>query len=143
MGEIFALIKKEKSNTKKADLLRQYDSPVLRGILELAYDARLTWALPEGRPPFSKLEKSFDAQGHLYSEMRRMYLFLVGEKSKNLTGMRREQLFVNLLEELDPDDAELILECKERKITGVSKKLVLDTFDNFLNDEVNRPRKAG
>lgn len=113
----------------------------MRGLLELAYDDRLKWALPEGKPPYKPLEKSMDAQGYLLSEMRRMYLFLEGG-NPNLTAMRREQLFVSLLEEIDPDDAELLLECKERKIPGVTKKLVLDTFPDFLTDPINRPQKA-
>ena len=139
MGEIFALIKKEKSTKAKAELLQKYDSPTLRGLLELAYDSRLKWALPEGNPPYTPLEKSMDAQGHLLVEMRRMYLFLEGGH-KNLTNLRREQLFVNLLEEIDCDDAKLLLECKARKIEGVPKKLVLDTFKDFLIDPTNRPK---
>lgn len=140
MGEIFALIKKEKSTKAKADLLRKYDSKILRGILELAYDVRVEWALPEGMPPYKPLEKSMDAQGYLLAEMRRMYLFLKNG-NPNLTALRREQLFISLLEEIDCDDAALIVECKNRKIEGVPKKLVLDTFPDFLTDDQNRPPK--
>jgi hypothetical protein len=104
MGEIIIEIRKEKSKKKKVDLLKFYDHPVLRGMLELAYDNRLVWALPEGNPPYTPLEKSFDAQGHLYSDMRRMYIFLEGGH-KTIKPLRRESIFVNLLEELDCDDA--------------------------------------
>lgn len=139
MGEIFALVKQEKTNKKKSEILRQYDCPTLRGLLELAYDNRLKWALPEGNPPYKPLDKSMDAQGYLLSEMRRMYLFLEGGH-KTLTPMRREQLFVSLLEEIDCDDAKLLLECKNRKIEGVPRKLVLETFPDFLTDSLNRPK---
>ena len=99
IGEIVKQIQAEKTNPKKVALLQQHDSPSLRGIMELAYDKRIVWALPEGEPPYTPLDKSFDAQGHLYSEMRRMYLFLEGG-NPNLKPLRREQIFVNMLEEL-------------------------------------------
>jgi hypothetical protein len=97
----------------------------------------LVWALPEGNPPYTPLEKSFDAQGHLYSDMRRMYIFLEGGH-KTIKPLRRESIFVNLLEELDCDDAALLLECKARKIAGVPKKVVQEAFPDFLIDEANK-----
>jgi len=136
MGEIIIEVRKEKSKKKKVDLLKFYDHPVLRGMLELAYDNRLNWALPEGNPPYKALEKSFDAQGHLYADMRRMYIFLEGGH-KTIKPLRREAIFVNMLEELDCDDAALLLECKARKIAGVPKKIVQEAFPDFLIDESN------
>lgn len=137
LGEIVKEIKEAKTPAKKIDLLRKNDSPSLRGIFELTYDNRITWALPEGNPPYEPLDKSFDNQGMLYSEMRRMYLFLEGGNNA-LKPLRREQIFVNMLEELDPDDALLILEAKSRKIKGVSKKVVKEAFPDFLIDEANK-----
>jgi hypothetical protein len=136
IGEIFQDIEKEKVKNRKIDILRAKDSKVLRGMLELAYDNKIEWALPEGRPPYTPLVKSMDAQGHLYPEMRRMYLYLKGGND-NLKPLRREQIFVRTLEELDCDDAELLLQCKERKIKGCTKKLVQEAFPNFLNDPAN------
>lgn len=137
IGEIIQLVKKEKAKKAKIEILREYDVPALRGMFQLAYDKKLTWALPEGNPPFEKLDKSFDAQGHLYAEMRRMYLFIEGGH-KTLKPLRREQIFVNMLEELDPDDADVLLEAKARKIAGVTKKLVQEAWPGFLADEINK-----
>ena len=127
LGEIVKEIQAEKTNPQKVKLLQKHDSPSLRGIMELAYDSRITWALPEGTPPYTPLDKTFDAQGHLYSEMRRMYLFLEGGND-NLKPLRREQIFVNMIEELDPDDAELLIACKSRKIKGISKKVAMEAY---------------
>lgn len=137
LGEIIKEITAEKTNPQKVKKLQQFDVPALRGIFELAYDKKLTWALPEGNPPYKPLDKSFDAQGHLYSELRRMYLFIEGG-NPNLKPLRREQIFVNMLEELDPDDAELVLACKARKIKGISKKVVQEAYPGFLADDANK-----
>jgi hypothetical protein len=137
IGEIIQEVQKEKSKKNKIALLRQYEVPALRGMFELAYDKKLVWALPEGNPPYTPLDKSFDAQGHLYAEMRRMYLFIEGG-NPNLKPLRREQIFVNMLEELDCDDAAALLEVKARKITGITKKLVQEAWPGFLSDEINK-----
>jgi len=136
MGEIILEIRKEKSKAKKIELLRFYDHPVLRGMMELAYDERLTWALPEGVPPYTPLAKSMDAQGHLYADMRRMYIFLEGGH-KTIKPLRRESIFVTMLEELDPDDAALLCEVKNRSVKGVTKQMVKEAFPDFLIDPAN------
>ena len=135
IGEIIKEVKDAKSVGEKIRILQREDNRELRGILELTYDNRLTWALPEGNPPYKPLDKSFDNQGMFYSEMRRMYIFLEGKS--NLTQGRREQLFIEILEQLDPDDSSLLIEAKDRKIKGVSKKIVKQAYDDFLTDPSN------
>ena len=106
------------------------------GLYELCYDNRLKWQLPEGNPPYKPLDKSMDAQGHLYVEMKRMYLFIEG--LNNAHQSKREQIFVRMLEEIDPDDALLLLEVKNRKIKGVSKKIIKQAFPGFLDEPENQ-----
>ena len=120
----------------KVALLQKNDSRELRGLFELAYDNRLKWALPEGNPPYEPLDKSMDNQGMFYSEMRRMYVFLEGKA--NITQAKREQMFVQILETLDPDDAKLLIEVKDRKIKGCSKATVKQAFPDFLNEPENQ-----
>ena len=135
IGEIIKEVKDAKSVGEKIRILQREDNRELRGLLELTYDNRLTWALPEGNPPYKPLDKSFDNQGMLYSEMRRMYIFLEGKS--NVNQARREQLFIEILEQLDPDDAALLIEAKDRKIKGVSKNVIKQAYDDFLTDPAN------
>ena len=136
LGEIISDVKDAKSVGEKIKVLQKHDSRELRGLFELAYDNRIKWALPEGNPPYQPLDKSMDQQGMMYSEMRRMYVFLEGKA--NVTQARREQMFVQLLETVDPDDAKLLIEVKDRKIKGCSKATVKQAFTDFLNDEANQ-----
>lgn len=136
IGEIIKEVKEAKSVGEKIRILQREDNRELRGLLELTYDNRLTWALPEGNPPYKPLDKSFDNQGMFYSEMRRMYIFLEGKA--NVSQPRREQLFIEILEQLDPDDAAVLIEAKDRKIKGVSKNIVKQAYDDFLTDPANQ-----
>lgn len=135
IGEIIKEVKEAKSVGEKIRILQREDNRELRGLLELTYDNRLTWALPEGNPPYKPLDKSFDNQGMFYSEMRRMYVFLEGKS--NVSKARREQLFIEILEQLDPDDAAVLIEAKDRKIKGVSKNVIKQAYDDFLTDPAN------
>ena len=65
-----------------------------------------------------------------------MYVFLEGKA--NVSQIRREQMFIELLEMVDPDDALLLLEAKARKIKGVSKKVIKDAYPDFLDDPQNQ-----
>lgn len=136
LAEIVNEVKKAKSVGQKVKILQDQQNKELLGLFELCYDNRLTWQLPEGNPPYRPLAKSMDAQGHLYVEMKRMYIFLQGLNKVNQA--KREQIFVRMLEEIDPDDASLLLEIKSRKIKGVSKKVIKQAFPGFLDEPENQ-----
>lgn len=82
--------------------------PVLAGM----FHPDVSWELPDGDPPYKKSEA--DVPAMLHQEARRLYLFWKNG-NPNLSPMRRETLFINLLESLNDDDAKLILACKARK----------------------------
>ena len=139
IAEIFNEVKKAKSVNQKIKILHDHEEThgkEIKGMFELTYDNRLQWDLPEGNPPYKPLDKSMDCQGNLIQDMRRMPLFLKG--LNNLNAMKREQLFVRMLEEIDPDDALLLLEAKARKIKGISKKTVKQAYPGFLDDPANQ-----
>lgn len=127
-------LKKAASGKTKADkqkMLRNAveAAPQVMTILKYMFKDGIVFNLPEGAPPFRGAEKREDLQGQLYGDLRKIRNFMQGE-NPNMTALRREQLFVQLLESLDPDDAQLIIAMKDKKspYSGLTKKLVLDTF---------------
>ena len=60
-----------------------------------------------------------------------MYIFLPETNAKRT---RKEQLFIELLEVLDPDDAELLIAMKDRKMPyeNITEDLVRKTFPDLL-----------
>jgi hypothetical protein len=112
--------------------LRQNNSVALESMLRGAYDPKIVWLLPEGAPPY-KTNDLVDQQHRLYTEARKLYLFIEGG-NPNLKQLRREALFIELLETLDPEDAKLLLSVKEKHIPypGVTKEVVAKAFPNIL-----------
>ena len=51
-----------------------------------------------------------------------------------MNQVKRESLFISLLETIHPKDAELFLEAKDKnlKYKGITKKLVMDAFPNLI-----------
>lgn len=99
---------------QQAEFLRNNDSPILRQIIEYALSPDIKWALPEGAPPF-KYADDINTHGMLYSQARKLYLFVEGGNN-NLNKFKREQLFIQVLESVHPADADLIIAAKDKKI---------------------------
>ena len=118
----------------------------LMQVLHATFHPEVKFLLPEGAPNFKKLDKSVDAQGTLYREAKKLYLFIDG-LSPNVHQLKRETMFVQLLEALDPDDADLVLGMKDKKMiySGITYDLVAKTFPGFLpeqkEEEKNDKRK--
>jgi len=127
--------------TKKADkiaILQKNSSAQLKQVLGMTYDPRVVWLLPEGEPPYKPMDKASDQESGLFSEVRKLYLFVKGDSptQRNLKPLRREQLFINMLESIDPDDAKVLLAMKEGKLPykGLTRALVAEAFPTISKD---------
>jgi hypothetical protein len=75
--------------------------------------------------------------GHnrLPKEIRKFQYFL---PNNGLNVVRRERIFIDLLESLDPEEAKLVLMIKDKKITykGITRKLVEEALpDLFVGEQ--------
>ena len=132
--QIFEQAAALKTVQEKIDFLRAQQSPALLTILKYAYDPKLVWDLPDGAPPYKPC--IYPAQEmRLMSEVRRLYLFVKGG-NPNLTKIKREALYIELLESIHPQDAELLNSIKEKKIPykGITAKLVKEAFPSLIED---------
>lgn len=135
ISEILAQTSKLRAKQAKVDYLRENASGPLYQILKYTFDPRIVWALPEGVPPYKPTE-AIDVQARLYQEARRLYLFVEGGND-NLNPIRRETLFIQLLESIDPDDAKLIASIKDKKMPykGIDEALIKEAFPGLLEQD--------
>jgi len=65
----------------------------------------------------------------MYTEARRLYLFIEGG-NPNLTQLKRESMFIDLLQSISPDDAKLLVAAKDKKLPyeGLTSATVLKAF---------------
>lgn len=132
IGEIIEHACKLKGEDTKIAWLRQNDSQALRDILHLTFDTRVKWALPPGDAPFKKND-ALDQEGMLYREARKMHYYLDGAVP-GLNQVKRETMFIQLLEHLAPKDAELMVSVKDKKLPwrGLKPDTILKAFPNLF-----------
>jgi hypothetical protein len=130
-------------NERQNALASCYNTKAIIQILHAMFHPDVKFLLPEGEPPYKKLEKSTDSQGSLYREARRLYLFIEGLSPPNLSQVRRETQFVQMLEVLDPEDAALLIAVKDKKCPypGITYELVYNTFPKLLPEPRENPKE--
>lgn len=136
--EIFEEVEKCKTKKDRIAKLQSYSGAPLKQVLGYTYDPNVKWLLPEGNPPYKPAGADVEADGRLVSELRKLYLFVEGptDTQKNLKQIRREQLFIELLESVDPGDAKVLLGMKDKKLPfkSITKKLVAEAFPNLAKN---------
>lgn len=114
-----------KTNDEKIQWLKQNSSVPLRTVLRFMYDKEnVKFLIPDTPPPWKK-NSYVGVEGMLYNEARRLRIFVAGGGYDNITPVKREMLFISLLEDIDNDDAELL--CKmiaQKPLTGLPRSVV-------------------
>ena len=136
ISEILALVSEKEEFNDRVKILRDNDSAVLRHIFKLAFTPGVKWLLPEGRPPI-RLNDLPGQQGNLFAEWRRFYLFFPGGND-NVKQSKRESVFIQVLESLDPKDANLICDIKDgiMPYMHVDAELINTAFPGLLPEQV-------
>ncbi len=116
VAEVLDAVHKAKTKAAKIKVLKDYDSKALRYCLIWNYDESLKSALPEGEVPYTpNPAPTPEAQSKLASEYRTLYNFIEGG-NYDINNTRREVLFIQLLESLSPDEAEVLCLVKDKKL---------------------------
>jgi hypothetical protein len=135
--EILHAVNTKKTKGERLEELKKHSSnEVLKTLLKMSFDPGLKWRLPEGTPPYTP-SPDMDQQGMLYSEFRRFYIWVeVDERGANINPTRREQLWIDLLEHLHPQDAKVVSHVKDKDIPKlyphVTRKLVVEAWPELL-----------
>jgi len=132
IAEILKLAGDAKGQDEKANVLIQNASEPLKTILRLTYNPNTEWLVPESEPPYTPSE-GHDGHGMLYAEARRLRIFYKGGGYDNLNQLRRETLFVELLETLHKSDALVIVDMlTKKKFKGINEKVVKQAFPGLF-----------
>ena len=137
--QIFEEVEKASGKDSKVRVLRAYDHPILRGMLQINFDPTVTLDLPEGEPPFKKditIPLGY-SETNLFAEFRRMYVWI--DRNINVTRIKKEQLFIQLLEGIHWTEAEAVCLAKDKKLQTKYKSLkediVREAFPNLLPEK--------
>jgi len=133
--EILDLVEKQKTKAKKIQVLQKYRDNSLTAVLIWNFDERVESAIPEGPVPFKRNEVPAGTDHtSLRREWKNLYHFIKGGNDE-LSGLRRETMFVQMLEGLHPDEAEIICLVKDKNLGDkykLTKALVSEAFPDIV-----------
>jgi len=149
LAEIVNTARKAETVEEKVEILKRNDSKQLRDILALMCDARWTFDLPETAPPYKESDIK-ESHGMLYREMRKMPYFVEqSPDGKDLNRMRKESLFIQLLESVDSDDAKLVIRTIAKEpYPDLSPEVINQAFPGGILEPIpvkrgrGRPKKS-
>ena len=161
--EVFDLVSRQRSKAKKIEVLKKYEHLSLKVVLIWNFDESVVSMLPEGEVPYAGFDEkntysgtltkkldlevrkmhetgSFslgaaDQQGHttIRRESKHFYRFIKGGED-TMNQMRRETMFINILQGLHPLEAEIITLCKDKKLGEVykiTKEVVAEAYPDI------------
>ena len=147
--EVFDACSKQRTKAKKIEVLQRYAHDSIMAVLIWNFDESVISLLPEGEVPYvntrednsvtgSLSDKINDAVGMMQesgsaslgsqdqgkasirAEYTKFYNFLKGGNN-GLNSLRRETMFINILEGLHPLEAEILILVKDKKLTDKYK----------------------
>jgi len=161
--EVFDVVSKQKTNAKKVEALQKFAHPCIKSLFIWNFDDTIKSALPPGDVPYAAVdemdsfkgtlsEKIADAvekmgelgtrslgsqdQGRssIRKEYQRFYNFVKGGND-GLSSLRRETMFINVLQGLHPLEAEIICLVKDKRLEEkykISKQNVSDAYPDII-----------
>ena len=121
MHEILAVVHKQRSNQKKIDMLKKYECDALKAVLIWNFDDSAISIMPEGDVPYKRNEAPLGTDHtSLRKEWKNLYHFLKGGND-SLSNIRRETMFIQLLEGLHPDEADIVCLVKDGQLESKYK----------------------
>ena len=134
--EIFELVSEQRTKAKRVEILKEYRDDSVTAVLIWNYDERVQSAVPEGQVPYKENEVPVGTDHtSLRREWKTLYHFIKGG-NPSLSNLRRETMFVQLLEGLHPKEAEIICLVKDKELESVYPKVTLDVVKQAFPDIV-------
>ena len=161
--EVLDLVSKQRSKAKKIEVLKKFEHISLKALFIWNFDESVKSMLPEGDVPYSGFEDQASHNGTLSTKIdesvRRMHetdSFSMGSSDRNghtsirreyknfyhfikggndgLSAVRRETMFINVLEGLHPLEAEILCLCKDKKLSDrykITKEVVAEAYSDI------------
>jgi hypothetical protein len=132
--EIFAAVVAERTKDKKIGILQQYNENFLKSLLIWNFDDSIVSVLPEGEVPIQENENAEKSpSSNIRKEWSKFYNFVKGGNDA-MNRLRKETMFINMLESFHPGEAEVLCLVKDKKLQtkyNITKELVSEAYPDI------------
>jgi hypothetical protein len=116
MNEILELASEQKTDAKKVAVLQEYECDILKSLFIWNFDESIISLLPEGKVPYKPNENPLGTDhSSLRREQKSLYNFVKGGNDQ-LSTIRRETIFIQMLEGLHPKEADIVIAVKDKDL---------------------------
>lgn len=131
--EVLELVEKATKKEEKINILKSNETWALKDVLRATYDDSIQFLLPGGKPPYTASQEG-SIPSTLLKQNVQFKFFVKGGPGEKLLPVKRERIFINVLEAVHPKDAELLVKMinKESLGKGITKKLVQEAFPGLI-----------
>ena len=130
ISEVLQKAHNAKTKAEKVKILRDNKTDALLSVFIINYDESVVSLLPEGKVPFRENEAP-EGTEHTKLEHEARLLFHFFKGGSNLPGLKRETMFIQMLEGLHPSEANVIILAKDKKLNTkykLTKACVTEAF---------------
>ena len=115
MHEVLQKVSNAKTKKEKIALLKEYNTQALRSLFIINFDDTVISMLPPGDVPY-KPNDAPEGTEHtlLEKEARLLHHFFKG--GSNVSQVKRENMFIQMLEGLNQGEADVLVKAKDKKI---------------------------
>ena len=161
--EVLDVVSKQRSKAKKVEALKKYEDVSLKMIFIWNFDESVISVLPPGDVPYANFDDQVSNSGGMNAKMndeiRKMHetgSFSIGSADKQgrttirrecknfyhfikggnpgINNLRRETMFINLLQGLHPLEAEILCLVKDKKLTDrykLTQEIVAEAYPDI------------
>ena len=131
--EILEVVSKARSKDKKAEILKENRNDALTALLIWNFDDTVLSVIPEGNVPYEPNDVPVGTDHTtLRREWKQLYNFVKGGND-SLSHVRRESMFIQILEGLHPSEAEILCLVKDKGL-ATKYKLTRDVVEKAYPD---------
>ena len=131
--EILEVVSKARSKDKKVEILKEQRTDALTALLIWNFDDTVLSVIPEGNVPYEPNDVPVGTDHTtLRREWKQLYNFVKGGND-SLSHVRRESMFIQILEGLHPNEAEILCLVKDKNL-GARYKVTRDVVEKAYPD---------
>lgn len=131
VSEVLQKVSNAKTKAEKVRLLQKHNSDALRKVLIINYDPSIESALPEGDVPYKPNEAPAGTEHSVLATEHRLLHYFVKGGADDLSTLKRETMFVGLLEALHESEAEVVCLAKDKSLKKkfrITENVVKEAF---------------
>ena len=133
MHEVLQKVSNAKTKKEKIALLKEYNTQALRSLFIINFDDTVISMLPPGDVPYQPNDAPEGTEHTLLEkEARLLHHFFKG--GSNVSQVKRDNMFIQMLEGLNKGEAEVLILAKDKKIGKrwkITKACVTEAFPSI------------